>query len=241
METLKRLLWHVYASVYPVLTTSYPYREMMSVIASKVPEGARLVDVGCGPAEILAYTTSLEEYTGIDRDPWMIRLAKMAASRRRTWEAEDRRTITLCRFEEQSADEVSRWPSFDTALFSNSLYTLDEAKDLVLARVFGEMEPGGRLIVCDPAEGNSAGAVLKSHFTDYSLHHGRPRLFLHMLQILPKLVAILVINRIIFQGKAHPASTQEELYQLIEGAGFRIISQESTYAGQNLLIVAEKP
>ena len=61
------LLWRVYARVYPTVTRSYPYRDMMDAVAGKIPAGSKLVDLGCGTGGLLRHIAAPVSYFGMYR------------------------------------------------------------------------------------------------------------------------------------------------------------------------------
>lgn len=102
-------------------------------------EGEKILDIGCGPAEVLDYLPSVQ-YTGFDISPEYIEAAKKKLGNRgRFWCAD----IGLANLEHERG-------TFDLALATGVLHHLDDARaaDLfALARL--ALRPGGRLITLD--------------------------------------------------------------------------------------------
>ncbi|NLI82617.1 MAG: class I SAM-dependent methyltransferase [Deltaproteobacteria bacterium] len=102
--------------------------------------GCRLLDMGCGTAQILDYLPEGVEYWGYDIHPGYI-----AAARRRFGE----KGRFACRLLEES--ELAGMPPFDIVLASGLLHHLDDdaARD-VFRLAKRALRPGGRFVSIDP-------------------------------------------------------------------------------------------
>lgn len=105
----------------------------------KVAPGSRFLDVGCGPAEILALLPPVD-YLGIDLSPPYINRARQSYGSRARFEVGDVRDRDV------AAD------SFDVVYGGGLLHHLDDTgcADL-FARIFACLKPGGRAVFIDPA------------------------------------------------------------------------------------------
>ncbi|MDB5049474.1 MAG: Methyltransferase protein [Fibrobacteres bacterium] len=108
--------------------------------------GARILDIGCGTAELLKLLPSDIEYTGFDMSP-----AYIEAARRRYG---DRGRFTCERagvFEASAADGPASG-GFDIAMAFGVLHHLDdeEARQVFLG-ARKALKPGGRMVTFDPA------------------------------------------------------------------------------------------
>jgi SAM-dependent methyltransferase len=100
--------------------------------------GDRILDVGCGPAELLRYLPDVT-YVGFDPNPAYIDRAKQRFG--------DRATFFARRYEPADAATL---PAFDIALLRAVLHHLDdeEAREL-LGLLHKSLKPGGRLVTLD--------------------------------------------------------------------------------------------
>jgi SAM-dependent methyltransferase len=110
--------------------------------------GMRLLDVGCGPADILAHLPSVA-YWGFDISAAYIEKARARFGDRGHFQ---------CKYLESS--DLEQLPQFDVALAIGLLHHLDDpvARD-VLALARKALRPGGRLITVDPCLDPSQNAV----------------------------------------------------------------------------------
>lgn len=97
----------------------------------------RLLDVGCGPGTVALRLAGLfAEVVGVDADRGMIEEAARLAAGRKVTNA----SWARLRAEEMPAD----LGTFRYATFAQSFHWMD--RDLVAARVFGLLEPGGAFV-----------------------------------------------------------------------------------------------
>ena len=97
----------------------------------------RLIDVGCGPGTVALRLAGLfAEVVGVDADQRMIEEAARQAAGRKVTNA----SWVRLRAEELPAD----LGTFRYATFAQSFHWMD--RDLVAARVFGFLEPGGAFV-----------------------------------------------------------------------------------------------
>lgn len=114
-------------------------------------KGDRVLDIGCGPAEILGWMPEVD-YVGFDMSPAYVE----AATRR--WGPRGR--FYCKRVSEESLDEHR---DFDVVVATGVLHHLDDAEAEKLFRLaYAALAPGGRLVTLDGcwAEGQSRIAKL---------------------------------------------------------------------------------
>ena len=100
--------------------------------------GNRILDIGCGPGDIVPYLPDLE-YVGFDESESYIRTARAKYGHRATFICERVRSHTL---KEQS--------SFDIVLAVGVLHHLDDNESLKLFELaWAALKPGGRLVTYD--------------------------------------------------------------------------------------------
>jgi len=103
--------------------------------------GCRVLDIGCGPGDILAYLPeSIGNYLGVDMNPEYIEAA------RRRWGARG-----AFRCERVEAATVKESDAYDIALANGTLHHLDDGEALSLFDIAHRtLRPGGRLVTHDP-------------------------------------------------------------------------------------------
>lgn len=112
--------------------------------------GMRLLDIGCGPADILSYLPGVE-YWGFDISPAYIAKARDTFGERGRFH---------CKHLEQA--DLRDMPRFDVALAVGLLHHLDDpvAREVLeLARA--ALQPEGRLLTVDPCLDPSQNAVAR--------------------------------------------------------------------------------
>lgn len=137
-------IWSALANplVYDAFHHLIGARRWMRRFAEEVvnaPQGARVLDIGCGPAPLLAYLPTVEYY-GIDRISACIKQAKHKFAGRGTFICSDVKDI--------SNHGV---PPIDIAVAIGLLHHIDDnlAVD-ILRRIHDMLNSGGRLITADP-------------------------------------------------------------------------------------------
>lgn len=101
--------------------------------------GSRILDIGCGPADVLKHMPDVE-YLGFDTSQAYIAHAKSTFSTKGKF---------FCK--ELDASDLKNMPSFDIVLAMGLLHHLDDdmAQDLMKLAAQA-LHPGGRLITFDP-------------------------------------------------------------------------------------------
>lgn len=100
--------------------------------------GVRILDIGCGPGDIVPYLPEVE-YVGFDASSEYIKAARMRFGSRATFICEEVSTTTL-----------KKNLSFDIVLAVGILHHLDDAEALQLFYLAqAALKPGGRLVTFD--------------------------------------------------------------------------------------------
>lgn len=106
----------------------------------RVQPGETLIDIGCGPADVLDYLPEGIDYRGYDISPEYIARAKARHG--------DRGRFFCKEFDET---DVANTPKCDVALMSGVLHHLDDDDaHHLLGLIVLALRPGGRLITIDP-------------------------------------------------------------------------------------------
>lgn len=129
---------HVY-NLFQTLMGAHKGRTEFATRFVKANAGDRVVDIGCGTGDLLAYLPDVE-YVGYDISDVYIAAARKRFGPRGTFH---------CRL--LTSSELDAMPAFDIALAVGLLHHLDDNE----ARAFVQMakralKPGGRLITIDP-------------------------------------------------------------------------------------------
>ena len=103
--------------------------------------GIRVLDVGCGPGDLVTYLPAAVDYTGTDLSE-----AYIESARRRFG---SRGRFFAGRIEDLAADELGE---FDVVIAKSVLHHIDEDEILHLFKIAaGVLAPGGRLVTLDAA------------------------------------------------------------------------------------------
>jgi SAM-dependent methyltransferase len=136
-----------------LLSNSFVYRAFQARLRSddtasritdeflRIAPGQRVLDIGCGPAEILAYLPNNIDYHGFDAEPNYIATARARHGNRGSFAV---RAV--------SPDAVDDIGTFDVVMSLAVLHHLtDEEADTLFASAAKVLRPGGRVITLDCA------------------------------------------------------------------------------------------
>jgi cyclopropane fatty-acyl-phospholipid synthase-like methyltransferase len=119
-------------------------RNLMQRFINPLPN-QRILDIGCGTAELLEFVPPTVRYVGFDASAHYIDAAK------ERWE--HRGTFVCSLVDESSADQ---WGHFDIVIAIGVLHHLEDASALALFRTAKQcLKPGGRLVTVDGAHTDS--------------------------------------------------------------------------------------
>ncbi len=105
-----------------------------------VKAGDTVLDIGCGPADVLQYLPQGVGYWGFDISPEYIAKAQKKYGKQGQF---------VCKLLE--ADDLANLPKFDRVLLTGVLHHLDDsmAKNVVQI-AYSALKPGGKLVSVDP-------------------------------------------------------------------------------------------
>ena len=130
-----------YAAVKRLLYKPANHSRLLTEIIRPFP-GCRILDIGCGPADILSYLPEyISAYTGLDFNPRYIEFAQQRWSDRKN-----------CRFECRNLNDLvaENMQAFDIVLALGLLHHISDADAGRLFRTVAELlKPGGRFITYD--------------------------------------------------------------------------------------------
>jgi ubiquinone/menaquinone biosynthesis C-methylase UbiE len=151
------------------------YRQIAEAIAAETPAGSRLLDVGCGPGEVLVRLAEIAPgiaSTGLDVDAAMIERAERKADGAVARGARSRPAFVVA--------DVASMPfpdaSFDLVVSSFAVHHWPD-RQAGLAEVMRVLRPGGRAIVWDiapPHPTSDADAGGEAHGHGAVGPHGAP-------------------------------------------------------------------
>jgi len=123
------------------------YDEIARAIAAEAPDGGTVVDLGCGPGEVLMRVATLApslDLTGVDVDAEMIERAQRKADRRFPWAAaRGPRFVVADAGALTFADE-----SIDLVVSSYAVHHLPD-RHAARSEIMRVLKPGGRALIWD--------------------------------------------------------------------------------------------
>lgn len=107
-----------------------------------LPEGARVLDVGCGPGWTSTFLARMGyNVTGFDVAPDMVTLAQKRAAREGVG--------VQCAFVVADSETFDFSPEFDAVVVYDTLHHV-QREDLVLQNCFRALKPGGKIVMGEP-------------------------------------------------------------------------------------------
>jgi SAM-dependent methyltransferase len=236
---MSHLLWNLYAVCYERIVRLLPYQEMLDEVASalEVAPGMRVLEAGCGTgalAERLARACPQIDYAGVDMSEAMLARAR----RRRAWPPTF--AFTAGNLDDFLTGRVDR---YDRIASVNVIWTLPDPRN-TLARMTAGLRPGGRMVHATPRFAFRAWVVV---WRDLRGQKGWRRL--RALLGLPVLLCAGLLNLLLVLQSALAARApragqrwhEDGLVALVRDAGARPQVVRPCYAGQALLLVADRP
>ena len=131
-------------SVYKCLQNIVRNKKQMQAYVDdfiKIKEGDSILDIGCGPADILYFFPNVD-YIGFDADSVYINNAEK--------NFKDRGQFFCKKVSKQLLEEMNIHEKFDIVTANNILHHLDDKEVTELFEIAKHaLKPGGRLITCD--------------------------------------------------------------------------------------------
>lgn len=233
MQRLQKNFWKKYFEVYDLLNNSYPYRELLNNIIEllNVQLHFKILDVGAGTGNLLTKLPVNTTKYAIDFSEEALEIAK-----KKNYE-------TKCQISDITLGLPYEDDFFNGVVLNNVLYNfqLDEVEKIIKEsiRVLGKK---GVIIISNPKENAKISLIAYSHFKKVftqSFFKGFFYTFIYLLQFLK----LIYYNKIILKKNNSLISTPPKSFFL------KILNEndmnvtyvnEFAYAGQNILIKAEK-
>ena len=238
--------WNRYAVCYDALLALRPYRALCATIARVAGDinNHRVIDIGSGTGNILAalFSAGGRDLVGVEVSPSMMLRAKQK--------------LAHTSVQMVSADANQPFPfrsdTFDVLTSVNMLYAVSDPL-FTLKEMYRVLKVGGRLVLVTPKKGYDNGLVLKAHCqslkpdTYWSDPHSCPeregRLLREALEdeeVITQMLTVAAYNRAIITTNRFHFFTEASLVEHVKMAGFCTVMQQSTYAGQGILVTARK-
>lgn len=126
-------------SAFQSVMGAHKFRQNFVADYIKPFPGMQILDIGCGPADILAYLPDVD-YWGFDISPEYIAMAQRKHGDRGRFQ---------CKFFDIA--DLRKLPKFDVVLLSGVLHHIDDQEVLKLVElVTNGLKRGGRLLTTDP-------------------------------------------------------------------------------------------
>lgn len=239
--------WAAYATCYDALLHLQPYRELIADTETMLApaSGECILDAGCGTGNLLLALS--EHHLGVS-------LFGIDFSEPMLARAQEKLARTAAAF--THADLTHRLPfedgAFDKICSVNVLYALTDpgASIREFHRVLAEE---GTLVIATPKRGFDDGLILKAHAQSekpdefWRRPHDSPEREEYLIReaiaeeaIVAQMLYVARHNRKILATERFTFFDPETLVALCAANGFKVASLQSTYAGEGLLIRAQK-
>lgn len=232
--------WDEYARDYDALCHLRPYRRMLDDVERSLAktQGA-VLDAGCGTGNVLVRQ---KRHHG--------RIIGMDASAAMLQRAHDK--CPMIRLQKADLDRALPFASsrFGVIVCVNTFYAVREPTR-VLRQFYRILRSSGKLILVTPKHGYQNGLILKEHCGSNesdlfwkNMHRDSSRESLLVRKAVSdatlanSLIRIAHSNRRIAQERSFRFYRKSELLSLLERCGFHVLHIKSTYARQNLLLIA---
>jgi len=226
-----KTIWNIYARSYEVINKNIPYVEMLDDVlqAMKLEPHQKVLDVGCGTGNLLKKIHSADHSVkamGVDDSPKMLEIAKT--------KLKNARDIDFKQMKVEDELREIKDGSYNRVVSVNAVYAFnDPAK--VIAEMYRITMPGGRVVIANPHNKASSGAVVAKQRKIL----GTGKFLLETLKNMPALLGVLLVNVLFLRRNDHYLS-QDQLRDIFQKLGFVDIKTSLTYADQDVLISGKK-
>ena len=235
--------WELYSYFYSLsLRNLFPYQQLLEDLndALQIREGESILDAGCGPGLVTERIVQANKgkrisVTGLDLSKRMVNRAR------------GRCKDFNIRFLAADLNRPLGFPdsSFDKVVCSNTLYALEDPRR-VLVEFHRILKQGSALVIANPKPNANERPLVRAHISAINrltpIHRKTYHIVTSIL-LIPIHVTVIAINRAIVQrgrSREYHFWNKEELYRVLQEAGFRGIHIDSCYANQDWLVTAEK-
>lgn len=212
-------LWSRFARHYNAMFAVHGHRANLESIALQIPQGIRVLDVGCGSGRLGEFCQPGTLLYGIDSSDAMVELARNQG------------------YQEATAGSATAIPYGDNhfgLVVANNVWYLLSPTDQASAfrEVHRVLEPGGTFVMVTPINNRLLPLVLDH------CRHASPREWLALSRSLP-LLAVWYMACLL--APRRPRLGCEKIVELAEAAGFFVTARESAYAGIGTKFIFFKP
>lgn len=211
--------WRLQGWLYDSIFTIVPHRRLVEGVAKSLPYNSLVLDAGCGTGRLAKYSSA--DIVSVDASSTMLKRAAQRTGK--VIQANLNHTLP---FQDNTFDEVAS---------INVLYCLTDPRGS-LAELHRVVKSGGKLRIASPVNRRLLPLAVEH------LHTASIKQHLLTLANLPRLIAWMfnLAIRNLFDNSQFSFYPEDELVELVQGAGFIIESVKPCYSGIDRMIVAVK-
>lgn len=233
-----KTFWHVYSPVIRILKDSNEHKIIQGKMNDMLCLSGRdtLLDAGCGRADwLISVSGRVGTSVGVDFENGML-----SAARSLSFKSYMSGVGGQSRFTQASLDSMPFSNEYFTKIGSILVYGYLGDRDSARKELIRVLASGGRMAIVTPKKGARFFEVLKAEARARKSEGS----ILKNLAKLPLAATAVFFGKIAelkdWAGQWH-FYEEGELERELEAEGLRIIGSEFVYAGQAVLVVAEKP
>lgn len=224
--------WTSYFKYYDVLLELLPYQNLMKQLVDSldISTSERIVDIGCGTANILSFTSFSEQFIGFDQSTEALAKAKTKFPFLKTYKG--------------SITEALPFKSneFDKIVTNNVLYTIPKSQwPTVISECKRILKPGGTIVISNLKSTFDPVEIYKTHVKTQARNYGLVKTGYSILKLLIPTIQIFRYNRIISKsnnnGSYHFVDHNEQTDMFVSQGFTKARESQHVYANQAILDV----